>query len=282
MKTVVITGATSGIGLAVCRALLARGYRVIAVGRTQERSDAARHSLLSQIPNADITYVLGDLSRQEDVNRIALEVSTQLGEDGLFALINNAGGVRSWYETTPEGYEFQFALNYLAGFLLTYRLMPHLRKAGGRVIFTGSGSHRYMTMRWHDIMYQKRYSCLMAYKQSKLAQMLFAAELNRRFSGNGVRAYVVDPGLVCTDIGTKETTGIVSRFWEMRKSKGVSPSVPAETYAYLCDAPDPDGFYYYLCQPSKYSRHADDVASARRLFALSEQLCGITYEEGTT
>jgi NAD(P)-dependent dehydrogenase (short-subunit alcohol dehydrogenase family) len=279
MKTVVVTGATSGIGLAVCRALLARGYRVIGVGRVLERCDAARKSLMTDFKDADMTYVVGDLSRQGDVNRVAEEIMGQLDGDGLFALINNAGGVRSWYETTPEGFEFQFALNYLAGFLLTYRLMPHLKKAAGRVIFTGSGSHRYMTMHWRDIMYQKRYSCLMAYKQSKLAQMLFAAELNRRFASRGLNAYVVDPGLVCTDIGTKDTTGIVSRFWALRRKKGELPSVPAETYAYLCDAPHPDGFYYYLCRPRKYSRHADDVSAAQRLFALSEQLCGIKFEE---
>lgn len=279
MKTVVVTGATSGIGLAVCRALAARGYRIIGVGRTQPRCDAARQSVLADAARADITYVLGDLSCQEDVNRMADEICGLLGDDGLYALINNAGGVRSWYETTPEGYELQFSLNHLAGFLLTYRLLPHLRKAEGRVILTGSGSHKYMKMHWQDIMYQKRYSCLMAYKQSKLANMLFAAEFNRRFAAGGIRAYVVDPGLVCTDIGSKQTGGMVARFWAMRKKKGVPPSVPAETYAYLCDAPAPDGFYYYLCRPRKYSRHADDAAAAQRLFALSEQLCGITYGE---
>ena len=245
MKTVVITGATSGIGLAAAKALAYRGYRIIGVGRAQARCDAARQQLAAETGNADITYVCGDLSRQADVNRIADEIAAILnehGEERLHALINNAGGVRSWYETTPEGYELQFALNHLAGFLLTHRLMPHLQAADGRVIMTGSGSHRYMKMRWDDIMFQKRYSCLMAYKQSKLCNMLFAAELNRRYADSGICAYVVDPGLVRTDIGRKQTGGIVSRFWAVRSRRGTAPDVPAETYAYLCDAqPAPEG-----------------------------------------
>ena len=283
MKIVVITGATSGIGLAAAKALVYRGCRIIGVGRSQARCDAAKQKLIHETGDADITYVCGDLSRQTDVNRIADEIVKALGKHSgsrLYALINNVGGVRSWYETTPEGYEMQFALNHLAGFLLTYRLMPYLLAANGRVIMTGSGSHRHMKMHWDDIMFQKRYSCLMAYKQSKLCNMLFAAELNRRYADSGLRAYVVDPGLVRTDIGRKQTGGIVSRFWTARSKGGTAPDVPAETYAYLCDAqPAPDGLYYYLCNKRRYSRHADNLDDAQRLFELSEQLCGITYGE---
>ena len=282
MKTVVITGATSGIGLAAAKALAHRGYCVIGVGRTTERCGAARQRLADETGSSNVTYVCGDLSRQADVHRVADEIAAMLDRhDGrLYALINNAGGVRSWYETTPEGYELQFALNHLAGFLLTCRLMPYLQRQSGRVIFTGSGSHKYMKVHWDDIMFQKRYSCLMAYKQSKLCNMLFAAELNRRYSGSGLRAYVVDPGLVRTEIGRKQTAGIVNRFWTVRSRRGTAPDVPAETYAYLCDAqPAPDGLYYYQCNARRYSRHADNVNDAQRLFELSEQLCGIKYGE---
>ena len=108
MKTVVITGATSGIGLAAAKALAHRGYRIIGVGRSQARCDAAQQKLIHETGNADITYVCGDLSRQADVHRVADGIAAALNEHsggGLSALINNAGGVRSWYETTPEGYE---------------------------------------------------------------------------------------------------------------------------------------------------------------------------------
>jgi len=195
-------------------------------------------------------------------------------------LINNAGGIRNWYTTTPEGYETQFALNHLAGFLLTHRMLPCLKRGDGRVILTGSGSHKYMKMRWNDVMFEKRYRCLMAYKQSKVAGMLFAAEFNRRYTGEGLRAYVVDPGLVNTDIGSKNTSGFISWFWHKRQKHGVAPKVSAQTYAYLCKkTPEPEALYYYQCKPAKYSRYVDNETDAKRLFELSERLCGIAFGE---
>lgn len=276
MKTVVITGATAGIGFETARVIAAQGMRVIGVGRSPERCDKAKAALLAAMPDARVDYVCGDLSKQGDVHAVADAVIGLLGSDGLWALVNNAGGVRNWYTTTADGYELQFALNHLAGFLLTHRLWPYLEKAGGRVIMTGSNSHKKMRMHWEDVMYKQHYSCLMAYKQSKLCNMLFAAELNRRQSA--VKAYVVDPGLVNTDIGSKETGGIVGAFWNLRRRGGVAPEVPAQTYAFLCSRqPAPEGLYYHDCGPAKYSRRADDAADAKRLFELSEQLCGIKF-----
>ncbi len=281
MKTAVITGATSGIGFAAAKALASHGWRVICAGRSKENSDAAKARLLEALPDADITFVYGDLAQQSEVNRMAGEISELLNSQGggLNALIINAGGVRNWYTTTEQGYELQFALNHLAGFLLSYRLLPHLFSAGGRLILTGSGSHKHARIRWNDIMFEKRYSPLYAYKQSKLANMLFSKEFNRRFLSMGVRAYVVDPGLVNTDIGSKQTGGLTHLFWELRKKRGASPDRPAQTYLYLCSAEEhPEGFYYYDSSPCNYSKYADDEEQAERLFELSEKLCGINYE----
>jgi len=96
-----------------------------------------------------------------------------------------------------------------------------------------------------------------------------------------VRAYVVDPGLVNTDIGSKGTNGFLSWFWDKRKQHGEKPEVAAQTYAYLVKKePTPQGLYYYQCREAKYSRQAAIEADAKRLFDLSEQLCGIAYEGG--
>lgn len=276
MKAVVITGATSGIGFESARAVAAQGMRVIGVGRSPEKCDKAKAELISALPDAQVDYVCGDLSKQSDVHKVADAIIGMLDDDGLWALVNNAGGVRNWYTTTADGYELQFALNHLAGFLLTHRLWPFLKKAGGRVMMTGSNSHKMMRMHWGDVMYKRHYSCLMAYKQSKLCNMLFATELNRRQSA--VKAYVVDPGLVNTEIGSKDTGGIVGAFWNLRRKKGVEPEVPAQTYAYLCSRqPAPEGLYYHGCRPAAYSKRVDDAADAKRLFELSEQLCGIKF-----
>lgn len=281
MKTVIVTGATSGIGYAVAKALAREGWRVLGVGRTEENARAAKAGILAANPDAAVEYFCGDLMQQRELNRIAGELGACLEEQcggELDVLISNAGGVRSWYATTEEGYEQQFALNHLAGFLLTYRLLPYLKKAGGRVILTGSASHKHMKIHWSDVMYQKHYSCLMAYKQSKLCNMLFAGEINRRFSEDGIRAYVVDPGLVRTDIGNKQTGGIVNWFWSLRKKYGDTPDEAAKTYVYLCNQQlAPDGLYFRKCQEDKYSRRAGNREDALRLFALSERLCGIEY-----
>lgn len=278
MKTVVVTGATSGIGLAVCEELLRHGYYVIGVGRTKENCEKAKDFLLQKMPKSQLSFVYGDLLQQSNVRRIAdeiLSILERISYSQLHALINNAGCVRSWYSTSEEGFEQQFALNHLAGFLLTNLLFPSLKRAQGRIIMTGSNSHKKMKMHWNDIMFTKHYNPLLAYKQTKLCNMLFAKECNNHFAESGVRAYVVDPGLVATEIGNKQTGILVKKVWSFRKASGVSPQIPAVTYAMLCDLdPLPDGFYYYMCKERNFSDQVTDE-NAGRLFALSEQLCGI-------
>ena len=172
------------------------------------------------MPGADVHFIIADLMQQAQVLGAADEILTILSQEenmGLDALILNAGGVRSWYTTTAEGYEQQFALNYLSGVLLTHRLLDALILRGGRVLWTGSGSHKNARVHWDDIMLQQHYSCLTAYKQSKVCGMLFAQAFNRHYASEGVRMYVVDPGLVNTEIGSKSTGFPVSQFWSLRR-----------------------------------------------------------------
>ena len=280
MKTAVITGASSGIGLAALAELTLKGFRIIGIGRDQSRCEQAKQKILSDQPNANITFLCADLMQQREVERVAAEIAqilAETNEDKLDVLINNAGCVRSWYTTTEEGYEQQFALNHLASFLLTYRLLPQLRRAEGRVIMTGSESHKHMRMHWNDVMLTRGYNPLTAYKQSKLANILFAKGLNERYLGDGITSYVVDPGLVCTEIGCKNTGGLVDWIWNMRKKHGVAPEIPAKTYAYLSDTrPAPRELYYHLCKPNRFSAQVTRE-NANKIFALSEKLCGIEY-----
>ncbi|MGI6576563.1 MAG: SDR family NAD(P)-dependent oxidoreductase [Clostridiaceae bacterium] len=280
MNTIVITGASSGIGLETALALTRQGFNILGVARSESNCNKAKERILSENPNAKCTYFLADLMQQREVVRVAEEITSYLNEKcngELYALINNAGCVRSWYMTTDEGYEQQFALNHLAGFLLTHKLLPALKKANGRIIMTGSQSHKGIKVRWDNIMLCHRYNPLTAYKQSKLCNMLFAKGLNDRYAEDGIRAYVVDPGLVNTDIGNKETGGLVNFIWSLRKRHGVPPSVPAKTYAFLCEQKNtPEGLYYYLCKEKKYSKQVTSE-NADRLFELSERLCDIHY-----
>ncbi len=282
MKTVVITGATSGIGLETAKKLAQKGFRVLGVGRNTERCASAENAVRAAANGVETKYFTADLLRQREVNRLAAELAAYMDQrcgGELFALINNAGCARGCYMTTEDGYEQQFALNVLAGFLLTHRLLPQLRKANGRVIFTSSESHRRMDVHWDDVMLSRRYNPLTAYKQSKLCDLLIARGLNDNFARWGVRGYAVDPGLVHTDIGNKDAGGLVDLIWKVRKRGGVSPEVPAETFVYLCTEETPPAGLYYRGQTAKTPSRFVTAASAERFFALGNRLCGITFGE---
>lgn len=290
-QTMVITGATSGIGRAALRALAQRGAYVIGVGRSVERCHAVEVELLQATPDARLSFVIADLASQDQVRRAAEEIGEILDAQGqgLDILINNAGTVSSWRQTTEDGYELQFAVNHLAPFLLTHDLMPWLARspaedhAAARVITVSSGSHYGARIHWRDVMFRVGYTTLAAYKQSKLANVLFTAELNRRLgSGAPIRAYAADPGLVNTRIGSKGTGGWVQWFWNLRRRGGVSPEAGAATIVFLASDPGAaaaatESLYWKACKPKRPSRRARREQDAARLWALSERLCGISW-----
>jgi NAD(P)-dependent dehydrogenase (short-subunit alcohol dehydrogenase family) len=282
-KTIVITGASSGIGFEAARELAGRGAMVIGVGRSAERCAKAEQTILADFPAARISYVLADLSSQRQVRAAAEKIRVTCftaGEGKLDVLINNAGGMASWYMATEDGYELQFAVNHLAPFLLTHELLAHLKAApSARIITVSSASHRFMRINWGDVMMRKFYNPLLAYKQSKLANVLFSYQLNRRLKDIPICAYAVDPGLVNTTIGQKGTTGIVNWIWKIRRLGGVDPRLGAATVIYLASEPSVEGkrdVYWKDCRPISPSRYAQREDVAARLWGLSERLCGIT------
>ena len=279
MKTIVITGATSGIGYAVCRAFLQKHWAVLGVGRNETTCDAAAKKLLLEFPDADLRFFPCDLSKQAEILRLGEVLLRELNDrfgGKLDALVNNAGCVRSYYTTTEDGYETVFVVNHLAAFLLTKQLMPPLIAAGGRVLITSSQSHLGIKIRWDDVMLSRRYRPLFAYKQSKLCNLLFAFALNCRFTERGVSCAGIDPGLVHTNIGEKQTSGIVSLFWRFRKRGGVPPETAAKTYVHALADGSVHALYYGQCKPQRYSRQVN-AENADRLWELSERLCGTEF-----
>ncbi len=282
-KTYVITGATSGIGMAAAEALVRAGAGVIGVGRSAERCRAAEAHLRGLALANNVRYVVADLSLQADIHRLGEQIKEMLSSDGTTALdglVNNAGVFTYWLTLTPDGVETQWAVNHLAPFLLTWELLPLLKAAPfGRVVTVSSGSHYGARLNWADPQLRRRYNGLQAYGNTKLANVLFSLALNHHLGTDStVRAFAADPGLVKTDIGMKGTPALVRWIWQIRRSGGTSSDVPARSIVFLLTDPSlhtASQVYWKDSLPKQASREALDVQSAARLWELSEKMCGI-------
>jgi NAD(P)-dependent dehydrogenase (short-subunit alcohol dehydrogenase family) len=285
-QTYVITGATSGIGLAVAEILASRGANLIGVGRSAERCRQAETRLSRLYPQSQVDYLLADLSVQADVRRLADQTGDLLaarGQAALNGLLNNAGTFTYWLALTPDGFETQWAVNHLAPFLLTRRLLPWLQAAPwSRVVTVSSASHYGARLDWSDIQLRRHYNGLRAYGCSKLANVLFTAELNRRLGARSpVRAFAADPGLVQTEIGLKGTPAVARWVWTLRRTGGISAERSAEGIVYLLTEPSLQSApecYWKHAHPKSPSRRAQDPLTAERLWALSAKMTGLAEE----
>lgn len=281
-KTFVVTGATSGIGFATAEMLARRGAAVIGVGRSAERCRQSEAYLRRLSEGAPVHYLLADLSVQSEVLRLAAEIRRQLAEDGAAALdglVNNAATFTYWLSLTPDGIETQWAVNHLAAFALTRQLLPLLLAApSARVVTVSSDSHYSARLDWDDLQLRRRYNALRAYGNTKLANVLFTLELNRRLGENAsVRAFAADPGLVKTDIALKGNPAVARWVWKLRRSGGVPPEQAARGIVSLLAEPDLGGVgevYWKDGRPKRPSRRALDLEAAGRLWQVSEQMCG--------
>lgn len=277
-KTCIITGASSGIGLATAEALASRACRVVALGRDGTRLEAARQGIAKQAARAggpEPLVELADLSLMGEVAGLADRLLARLGKIDI--LVNCAGIYLSRRVLTSEGLETQFAVNHLAPFLLTTSLLPGLEAApAAKVITVSSASHYQGRIHWRDPSLGGHYLGLWAYEQSKLANVLFSLGLRKRLGpDSGVRVLVADPGLVDTAMGEKHGPSVSSLFWSLRRRGGTPASVPAEAIAFLAEAgPGVLGqdLYWRDKAPRRPSRRALREGDADRLWALSEDL----------
>ena len=276
-KIALVTGATSGIGLETSVELARRGARVVLVGRDPERTRAAADSVCTRT-GQEATYLLCDFSRQAAIRGLARAYADR--HDRLDILVNNAGGVHRSRRLTPDGIEATFAVNHLGYFLLT-NLLLDLIVAGtpARVVTVASTGHRSGTLDFDDLGFERGYTIMKAYARSKLANVLFAAELARRLAGTGVTSNSVHPGAVDTNIwsGAPLWAKPIIRF-ALRRSF-VSADEGAAHVVRL--AADPDlagvsGCYFDKGQPVSPAPLATDPAVAARLWDVSAKLVGLT------
>jgi len=282
-KTFVVTGATSGIGLAAAEQLAGMGEFVIGVGRSPERCGEAEARLGAAYPQAQVRYLVADLSLQLQVRELARQVKAELSNwkvAYLDGLVNDAGTFTYYQTLTPEGFEMQWAVNHLAPFLLTHELLPLLAAApSARVVTVSSGSHYNTHLRWNDLQLRRGYNGLLAYNQTKLCNVYFTAELRRRLeAGSSIRAFAADPGLVFTDMGFKGNPALARWVWGWRRKKGISPQESARGVVFLVTEPsiqDAPEVYWKHSRPKAPNSVALDPEGGRRLWEISEQMCGL-------
>jgi len=271
-KTVLVTGATSGIGEVAARELAGKGARVVLVGRSAAKCEATSAMIRRATGNPAIDCLVADLSSQAEVRRLADEVKARYPR--LDVLINNAGAMFAPRREGVDGIEMTWALNHLGYFLLTDLLLDTLKaSAPSRVVSVASDAHRMVSgIDFDDVEGKKSYRPLKSYSQSKLANILFARELARRLEGSGVTANCLHPGFVATNFTTGK--GLTFRIFQaMAKVFAISPEQGAKTTIYLASSPAVEGVtggYFAKSRPAKPTAAGRDDEAARRLWALSE------------
>ncbi len=288
-RTAVVTGANSGIGYEAAAVLAARGAQVVMAIRNLDKGAAARDRIVAASPGAEVTLQELDLTSLDSVSAAAEALRTAYPRIDL--LVNNAGVMWTPKETTKDGFELQFGTNHLGHFALTGLLLEHLLAVpGSRVVVVSSLAHKLLAdIHFDDLQWEHRYSRIAAYGQSKLANLLFTYELQRRLAGRDepTIAVAAHPGGSYTELARNVPTilhpayRIVGPLVFQSAAMGALPTLRAAT------DPDVHGGQYYgpdgigeqrgnpkLVQSSPRSH---DPELARRLWTVSEELTGVTF-----
>jgi NAD(P)-dependent dehydrogenase (short-subunit alcohol dehydrogenase family) len=286
---VLVTGATDGIGRETALALGRLGATVHVHGRDREKGEAVVDTLASTAGARGHLH-LADFASLAAVEELATEVRAAGPDDdgGLDVLVNNAGGLFADPQVTDDGLEYTFQVNHLAPFLLTNLLAPALTAAGGRVVTVSSAAHRSGSMDFASLRTVEDYSAFRAYGRSKLANVLFTRELARRYEAGP--ANCLHPGAVPGSSFFRDVDGVAGLAARavralpsaVTDTAFTSVASAAETPVYLAAAPQAasvTGEYFLDCAPSEPSAAARDDRTARRLWAVSADLCGLGLEE---
>jgi NAD(P)-dependent dehydrogenase (short-subunit alcohol dehydrogenase family) len=265
---ILVTGATDGLGRRVAFELAATGATVLLHGRSRERLEATIEKVRGETANEKLGSYLADLSSLGEVRALAQQVLAE--QDRLDVLINNAGVIVRERRESEDGYELTLAVNYLAHFLLTRLLVPLLRdSAPARVVNVASAGQN--PIDFDDVMLERGYSAMRAYRQSKLAQVMFTFDLAERLEGSGVTVNALHPASLMETKMVLETFG--------RSMSTVEEG--AEATVRLATSPELEevtGRYFDGTRQGRADNQAYDEAARKRLWELSEELCGTLLE----
>lgn len=281
MLTVLVTGATNGIGLQTASVLAQMGHSVILHGRNPVKAEAAVRAVRAAAPgNPQVRSFEADFASLREVRALAQRVADAVPR--LDVLVNNAGCANLSRSVTRDGYETTFAVNHLAPFLLTNLLLDKLKgSAPARIVNVASRAHRNQEIDFDDLMSEHGYRVMRTYGRSKLANILFTRALAQRLTGSNVTTNCLHPGLIATGIGQTNLMGRL--LWKLivRVRGGISVEEGARTSLYLATSAQVEnlsGGYYVKCQlaplQTRPEAYSDEVAE--RLWRVSEELVGLT------
>jgi NAD(P)-dependent dehydrogenase (short-subunit alcohol dehydrogenase family) len=272
-KICLVTGATNGIGKATAQALAQMGATVIIVGRDAQKTSRVVKEIRAASGNPRVGSMLADLSSEQEVRRLADEFKSKYSH--LHVLLNNAGAVFMQRQLSVDGIEMTFALNHLAGFLLTNLLLDTLKaSAPARIINVSSGAHTTGKIEFDNLQGERGYSSRV-YENSKLANILFTMELARRLEGTGVTVNALHPGFTATGFAKnngKFMAALISLFAPLVAR---SPAKGAQTSIHLASSPGVEGItgkYFFDSHVIPAAPQATDMVVARKLWDASAEM----------
>jgi NAD(P)-dependent dehydrogenase (short-subunit alcohol dehydrogenase family) len=266
-RTIVITGASDGIGASAARTLGKQGERVVVVGRSAEKTERIAKEI-----GAD--FFVGDFADLSQVRALAAQLKEAYPR--IDVLANNAGGIMGKRELTGDGHEKTFQVNHLAPFLLTTELMDVLTASHATIINTSSAANGFGRLDLGDLDSAQNYSTNRAYGTGKLANILFTAELNHRYGAGGITTAAFHPGVVATNFAAESTSSMRHAYKTFLNRFLLSPEQGADTLVWLATAkPGQDwisGAYYAKRALAKANEQAYDADLARELWDRSEAM----------
>jgi NAD(P)-dependent dehydrogenase (short-subunit alcohol dehydrogenase family) len=291
-RCAIVTGGNGGLGLSISRALAAHGAQVVIAARNADKAKTAAARIAAETPAAQVEFASLDLSDLDSVRGFA----TDWSDRPLHLLVNNAGVMAIPLARTKAGFEMQFGTNHLGHFALTGLLLPALIRSGaGRIVTMSSTMHKTGKIRFEDLQFEQRYGKFAAYGQSKLANLLFMRELNRRLTAAGVPVISVaaHPGYAATELQTlgpkmagnrlvERIVHVGNRVFAQSADDGALPALYAANMPGVHGGEffGPGGFMEMRGAPKQVgmSRAAGNDDDARRLWTVSESLTGVPYE----
>ena len=284
-KVVIVTGANTGIGKETARVLAKFGATVILACRDEIRTKPIVQEIIKTTGNQNVEYIRLDLADLNSISNFAETFKKKY--EKLHILINNAGVMMiPKKQTTMQGFEMQFGVNHIGHFFLTSLLMDYLKKsAPSRIINLSSLANKHGHINFDDLLSEKRYNLFEAYSQSKLANVLFSRELNKRLEGTNVKAVSVHPGAVRTELDRYVTEGwfvkiVFTLFTPLIYYMYKNPLQGAQTsiYCAICDDSKLQGGEYYAdCEVTKCNPEGKDDQIAKRLWEKTEDLIHVKF-----